>query len=124
MLDPKCDSEISFDLNSLLNRHAKVVDLGTHKLWDHRPPIDSSIIKHQSKTIASNSSKKFERSLQNSNKNLLSEIHSVGSSSHGNNNMIDPPEPSINHFTKDDGLSSVCDYSAVVEVESFDKSMN
>ena len=45
MLEPiSSDGEMSFDLNSFLDRHAKAVHLGTHALWDNRPPMDTSIL--------------------------------------------------------------------------------
>ena len=44
MVNPNGNDDEAFDLNSLINRHSKVVHLGTHALWQCRPQTDPSFL--------------------------------------------------------------------------------
>ena len=117
MLDPKCDGEMSFDLNSFLNRHAKVVDLGTHTLWDNRPPMESSIITHP-KTILTDCSK--IEGVWKSDKNLPKIYRSE---SPCNNSLADTTSKSQVNYLNVAGDERLLHDTVIIEYESNEKSI-
>ena len=44
MLHPTGHDDEDFDLNFLIDRQAKVVHMGTHAVWDQRPPLHPSTL--------------------------------------------------------------------------------
>ena len=117
MLDPKCDGEMSFDLNSFLNRHAKVVDLGTHTLWDNRPPMESSIITHP-KTILTDCSK--IEGVWKSDKSLPKIYRSE---SPCNNSLADTTSKSQVNYLNVAGDERLLHDTVIIEYESNEKSI-